>query len=183
GAPKVTEEEIARGLDAAKPYITDLCRLQDELVTALGGRKAAIPYVEQVDYSPEIYAAVAEAGEARLAEVMQIADKSERLLAESADREEILAAVLPRFEDDPQAEKQVRNAVRSLTKAVVRRRIVNEGVRIDGRGTAELRPLSATVGILPTAHGSAIFERGETQVFSITTLGMTRMDQMIDGIS
>ncbi len=181
GSAKVTEEEIARGLDAAKPFIKDLCRVQDELVGLLG-RKPTVSYVEQLDYTADIYAAVKAAGEARLTEIMQIADKATRGAAEDEAKKDILATVVPQFEGQPGSEKQIRQAIRSVTKAVVRRRVVNEGVRIDGRGTADLRPVSATVGLLPTAHGSGLFERGETQVMNVATLGMTRMDQMIDGI-
>ena len=78
---------------------------------------------------------------------------------------------------------EVKKALRSLQKEVVRSRIVNEGVRIDGRGIADIRPLSAEVGIIPTAHGTGLFQRGETQVLSVTTLGMPRMEQMLDTIT
>ena len=78
------------------------------------------------------------------------------------------------------ANKQIKAAFRSLTKAIVRKRIVEEGVRIDGRGTRDIRPLSAEVGVLPSAHGSGLFQRGETQVLNVTTLGMPRMEQMLD---
>ena len=80
-------------------------------------------------------------------------------------------------------EKEIKEAVRSLTKKLVRRRIVDEGVRIDGRGVADLRPVSAEVGVLPTAHGSGLFQRGETQVMNVCTLAMPRMNQLIDTLS
>ena len=90
----------------------------------------------------------------------------------------------PRFaDDDRDADTHLRAAIRSATKEAVRSRIVNEGLRIDGRGTTDLRPLAAEVGLVPTAHGSGLFERGETQALTIATLGMGRMDQMIDGIT
>ncbi len=89
----------------------------------------------------------------------------------------------PRFDDVDNSTKLLKAAIRSLTKELVRHRIVADGLRIDGRGTADLRPLSAEVGVVPTAHGSGLFQRGETQVLNVTTLGMQRMDQMIDGIS
>ena len=104
--------------------------------------------------------------------------------AEGALRDETLAAVAAQFggEDDAGVTKQLKAAFRSLSKNVVRRRIVQDGFRIDGRGTADLRPLSSEVGVVPRVHGSGLFQRGETQVLNITTLGMKRMDQMIDGI-
>ena len=80
-------------------------------------------------------------------------------------------------------EKEIKEAVRSLTKKLVRKRIVDEGVRIDGRGVADLRPVSAEVGVLPTAHGSGLFQRGETQVLNVCTLAMPRMNQLIDTLS
>ena len=82
----------------------------------------------------------------------------------------------------PDREREIKAAVRSLTKKLVRARIVDEGVRIDGRGTADIRPLSAEIDLFPTAHGSALFQRGETQVLNVTTLGMPRMDQLLDTI-
>ncbi len=112
---------------------------------------------------------------------MAIADKAERGDAESALRDEVLASVLADL-GDAANEKQLKAAFRSLSKTIVRRRIVEDGVRIDGRGPTDLRPLSAEVGVLPKVHGSGLFQRGETQVLNVTTLGMKRMDQMIDGI-
>src|SRR5207253_4825657 len=84
--------------------------------------------------------------------------------------------------EDPDREKEIKAAVRSLTKELVRRRIVDEGKRMDGRGATDLRPLSAEVGIVPTAHGTGLFQRGETQVLTVTSLGMPRMAQMLDTI-
>ncbi|MEE1523027.1 MAG: polyribonucleotide nucleotidyltransferase, partial [Acidimicrobiales bacterium] len=89
---------------------------------------------------------------------------------------------LPQFAEVDDADSQIKGAIRSVTKDVVRARIVSDGVRIDGRGTVDLRPLSSDVAVIPTAHGSGLFQRGETQVLNFTTLGTGRMDQMIDGI-
>ncbi len=184
GAPKVDEAVLADGLEQAKIYIREAVALQLELVEANGGRKEFMDYPVQVDYTDEQYAAVSEAAEARMIEVMGIADKAERGEAESALRDEVLSTLHARFagDDDALATKQLKAAFRSLSKAVVRRRIVEDGFRIDGRGTSDLRPLSAEVGVLPRVHGSGLFQRGETQVLNITTLGMKRMDQLIDGI-
>ncbi|HEX7275750.1 MAG TPA: polyribonucleotide nucleotidyltransferase, partial [Acidimicrobiales bacterium] len=79
-------------------------------------------------------------------------------------------------------DKEIKAAVRSLQKKIVRRRIVEDGIRIDGRGPADIRPLSSEIGLIPTAHGSGLFQRGETQVLSVATLGMPRMEQMLDTI-
>jgi polyribonucleotide nucleotidyltransferase len=181
GAPKVDEAVLASGLDAAKVWINESIDTQKELVAAAGS-KPTMDFQLQVDYSPEIKAAVEAAGLDKLSQTQTIADKAERDAAEAAAREEIVEAVSPQFADLPNAEKQIKAAVRAVTKAVVRKRIVDEGVRIDGRGTTDIRSLSSEVGVIPTAHGSGLFQRGETQVLNFTTLGMKRMDQMIDGL-
>ena len=184
GAPKVDEGVLADGLEQAKIYIKEAVALQLQLVEANGGRKPFMDFPVQVDYTEEQYAAVAEAAEARMVDVMGIADKAERGEAEGALRDEVLASLTERFagDDEKAATKQLKAAFRSLSKNVVRRRIVEDGFRIDGRGTSDLRPLSSEVGVVPRVHGSGLFQRGETQVLNITTLGMKRMDQLIDGI-
>ena len=183
GAPKVDEAVLAEGLEASKQWIKEAIALQQELIDAVGGKPEVMEFSVTTDHSDEIFAAVEAAGRDQVVATQQIADKTERGEAESAAKAAIIEAVLPQFADVDDAEKQIKAAVRSLTKAVVRKRIVDEGVRIDGRGTADLRPLSAEVDVLPTAHGSGLFQRGETQVLNVTTLGMKRMDQMVDGIA
>jgi polyribonucleotide nucleotidyltransferase len=181
GAPKVDEAALAAGLEASKKWIREVVDLQLELKEKVGA-VPTIEYKAQVDYADDIYAAVETAGAARLAATQQIADKTERQTSEGVVRAELLAELLPRFEQQADAEKQLKAAIRSITKKVVRKRIVEEGIRIDGRGVRDIRPLSSEVGVIPTAHGSGLFQRGETQVLNIATLGMQRMDQMIDGI-
>ncbi|MFW2380653.1 MAG: polyribonucleotide nucleotidyltransferase [Acidimicrobiales bacterium] len=183
GAPRVDEAALATALAESEQYIKEAIALQNELVEATGGRKEFFEFDAQVDYTDEQMEAVKAFVGDRMVEVQSIGDKGERGDAESQLRDDVLAELLPRFEaDNPIAAKQITAAVRSLSKEVVRSRIVNEGARIDGRGTSDLRPLSAEVGVLPRVHGSALFQRGETQVLNVTTLGMGRMDQMIDGI-
>lgn len=182
GAPKVTEAVLASGLDAAKAWIRQSIEMQLELLEQLGGPRPTMDYPAQVDYSDEIRAAVEEVGADKLAASQAIADKAERTAAEAAARDEILAALAGRFDDVDNADKQIRAAVRAVTKQTVRSRIVNDGVRIDGRGTADLRPLASEVDLLPKVHGSGLFQRGETQVLNVTTLAMTRMEQMIDAL-
>ncbi len=181
-APKVTEEALAQGLEAAKPHIKNMIKMQLDLIAESGGPKPTMAFSEQVDYSDEVYAAVAGAASERMAPVISISGKAERDAAEGEIRSAVVSELLPRFSDLRDAEKQIKAAARSLTKNLVRKRIVNEGLRIDGRGPRDLRPLSSEVGVLPTVHGSGYFQRGETQVVNITTLGVRRMDQMIDGI-
>jgi len=186
GAPKVTEEVIAQGLEASKQWIGASIDLQNELRAAVvlaHGEIEPIAYEPNVDYSPEEYAAVEAEAKTATAEAMTVADKTAR--NERLDRilEGLLLALVGTPEaPGPLAERAgvVKKAFRSLQKAVVRTRIVNEGVRIDGRGTTDIRPLSAEVGLLEAVHGSGLFQRGETQVLSVTTLGMARMEQIVD---
>jgi polyribonucleotide nucleotidyltransferase len=171
-----TEEVVAEGLVAAKRWIRESIELQRELVAGVG----AIPSFEWEpvkDYSDEILQAVEEAARERLQVANAIADKQERTASVEAVNDEVVAELAERF---PESEKQVRAALRSVLKAVVRERIVKEGVRIDGRDVRTIRPLTAEVGLIPTAHGSGLFQRGETQVLNICTLGMPRMNQQLD---
>jgi polyribonucleotide nucleotidyltransferase len=178
GAPRVTEEVIADGLESAKAQIRDSVELQKRLVAEAGSRPP-LAYERQVDYGEDVAARVAEVGRSSIEKVTTITAKAEREAALAEVTATIGAQLAEQFEG---REKEVRAAVRSLTKQLVRERIANSGVRMDGRGPSDIRPLSARVGIIPTAHGSGLFQRGETQVLNITTLGMPRMDQLLDTI-
>ena len=181
GAPKVDEAVLAGGLDFSKQFIREVIELQQELVDAVGAPEI-MPFEVTVDYTEEIRAAVEAAGRERIAETQTIAVKADRGVAEAAVKAALREELLPQFADVDNADRQIGAAIRSVTKDVVRARIVSDGLRIDGRGTGDLRPLSAEVGVIATAHGSGLFQRGETQVLNFTTLGTGRMDQMIDGI-
>ncbi|MCT1955764.1 MULTISPECIES: polyribonucleotide nucleotidyltransferase [Dermabacter] len=178
GAVAPTEEVVAQGLEAAKVYIRTLCEAQKELAA-----KAAKPVREFplfLDYQDDAYELVADAATDRLREVMSIAGKQEREEA----TETLLAQVKEELADKlDEREKEITGAFRALTKKVVREKILTEGVRIDGRGLRDIRQLSAEVEVLPRVHGSAIFERGETQILGVTTLNMLKMEQQIDGLS
>ena len=115
-----------------------------------------------------------------LAKALTIAGKHER--EAETDRVKALAKekLAEQFEG---REKEISAAFRSLTKKLVRERIIRDGVRIDGRGLTDIRPLSAETHVLPRVHGSALFERGETQILGVTTLNMLRMEQMIDTLN
>ncbi|HZQ58643.1 MAG TPA: polyribonucleotide nucleotidyltransferase [Acidimicrobiales bacterium] len=179
GAPKVTEEVIAQGLEASKQWIRESIELQRELVAKVGVPEP-LPWAPQVDYAPEVFARVEAVGAKRIDAAQRIADKHERNAATDEATVAIIAELAPEFAGGREGE--IKSAVRSLTKKIVRKRIVEEGVRIDGRGPADIRPLAAEAGIVTTAHGSGLFQRGETQVLNITTLGMPRMEQMLDTI-
>ncbi len=178
GAPKVTEEVIAQGLEAAKTWIRESIDAQNELVAKFG-QKPPVPYERQVDYGDDVFARVTEVGTDRIAEASAISSKAERNLATDAAITAIKGDLAAEFEG---RDKEIKGAVKALQKKIVRKRIVEEGMRIDGRGPTDIRPLSAEIGLIPTAHGSGLFQRGETQVLSVATLGMPRMEQMLDTI-
>jgi polyribonucleotide nucleotidyltransferase len=178
GSPKVTEERIAEGLESAKTWIRESIELQRRLV-AEAGVHAPISFVPQVDYGDDVAARVAEIGTERVDKVTVITAKAEREAATDEVTKAIVEELAGEFEGRG---AEIKAAVRSLTKKLVRQRIAATKVRMDGRGPEDLRPVSAAVGIIPTAHGSGLFQRGETQVLNVTTLGMPRMDQMLDTI-
>ena len=178
GRPAPTEDIIAQGLEAAKPAIKALCEAQVELANQLPKAVKAFPVFR--DYEDDVYAAVAEAATERLQGVMSISGKHERETSTETLLAAIRAEVGPRFEG---REKEVTGAFRSLTKAVVRRKTLTEGVRIDGRGTRDIRTLSAEVGVIPRVHGSALFMRGETLILGVSTLNMLDMEQKLDTLA
>jgi polyribonucleotide nucleotidyltransferase len=178
GAPFVTEEAIAQGLEEAKKSIKDSIDAQRRLVEEFGARPP-LEWTPVVDYQDDVYARVEAVGTDRLREVAQIAGKAEREAAEREAKAAIVEELAGEFEG---REKELGGAIKALLKKLIRGRIVNEGVRIDGRGPADIRSLSAEVGVLDTAHGSALFQRGETQVLNVLTLGMPKMDQLLDNL-
>ena len=181
GAVAPTEETVAEGLEAAKPFIRVLCEAQQRLAAevASDGAKAA-EYPVFVDYAEDVYEAVAREVSEELATTLTIAGKHER--EAETDRVKALAQakLAEQFEG---REKEISAAFRALTKKLVRERIISEGLRIDGRGLTDIRPLAAMTHVLPRVHGSALFERGETQILGVTTLNMLRMEQMIDTLN
>ncbi len=178
GAPAPTEEVVASGLEAAKPHIAELCRAQAELAAAAA--KPAVEFPVFIDHGDDVYAAVEQQVGADLSDALRIAGKQDREATLDSIKERAKELVGPQFEG---REKEVSAAVRTLTKKLVRQRILRERVRIDGRGPADIRPLSAETHILPRVHGSALFERGETQIMGVTTLNMLRLEQTLDTLS
>jgi polyribonucleotide nucleotidyltransferase len=181
GAPKVTEAVIAGGLEAAKTWIAESLALQNELVAKVG-RKPAIVWENQIDYSDEVAAAVKAAAEAKLIPANQITDKTERNAANDAIKADVVAELCGEGGAFEGQSRQVKSAFKELTKAIIRQRVIDEGIRMDGRGVTDLRPVSAQVGLIPTAHGTGLFQRGETQVLNVLTLGLPKMDQMLDTV-
>jgi polyribonucleotide nucleotidyltransferase len=179
GGAMPTEEVVAEGLEAAKQYIRELCDLQNEFLKTAAKPVREFPTFPE--YGEDLYTRVEELAKSDLSDALQIAVKADR--EEKTDEiKQRLLETMGLEEAWVGREKEFSAAFRSLTKKLVRQRIVREGLRIDGRKADEIRPLSAEVNLLPRAHGSGLFQRGETQVLSISTLGMVRMEQMIDTI-
>ncbi|GAA4392588.1 polyribonucleotide nucleotidyltransferase [Tsukamurella soli] len=177
GAQAPTEAVVAQGLEAAKPFIAVLCEAQREL--AAGAAKPTGEFPLFPAYQDDVFAAVEAAAAGKLDTVLSIAGKQEREEATDALKREVLEALAPNFEG---REGEIGAAFRSLTKKLVRGRILTDHFRIDGRGITDIRALSAEIGVVPRAHGSALFERGETQILGVTTLDMVKMAQQIDSL-
>jgi len=178
GAPAPTEEAVAEGLEAAKRAIHEQIDAQRAFVAEAGVTEQE--WAPRPLYGDDVYEIVSTFSAERLAEAI-VPDKAEReakLDALKAETREHLAAQLSEDEADHLGEFGA--AWKQVQKKVMRARVIKEGIRLDGRTPTEIRPLSAEVGVLKRAHGSALFSRGDTQVLNITTLGMLRMTQMID---
>ena len=183
GAPKVSEEVLAAGLEASKLWIREAINLQRELVRdwiAERGPIEIMPYETVLDYQDDVLARVEAVGMSALSEANALTTKAARAAALDAATASIQEQLSSEFEG---RSSEIKAAVKSLTKKLVRRRVVDEGVRIDGRTTTDLRALSAEIDLFPMTHGSALFQRGETQVVNVTTLGMPRMRQQLDTIT
>ena len=177
GAQAPTEAVVAQGLEAAKPFIAALCTAQQELADAAAKPTAEYPVFP--DYGDDVYYSVSSVATDELSAALTISGKNER----NTRTDEIKAEVLERLADTYAGrEKEVGAAFRALTKKLVRQRILSDHFRIDGRGITDIRALSAEVAVVPRAHGSALFERGETQILGVTTLDMVKMAQQINSL-
>ena len=178
GATVPTEEIVGQGLEAAKPFIKTLCEAQ--LALAKLAAKPTGEFPVYLDYQDDIYTVVEKAAKDELAKALTIAGKQER----ESKLDEINQAVTEKITADfPERIKEISAALRSVTKKLVRQRVLREKIRIDGRGLRDIRALTAEVEVIPRVHGSAIFERGETQILGITTLNMLKMEQQLDTLS
>ncbi|MGI8679835.1 MAG: polyribonucleotide nucleotidyltransferase [Jatrophihabitans sp.] len=178
GATRPTEEVVAEGLEAAKPFIAELCRAQAEL--AASAAKPVQEFPVFLDYTDEVFEAVSSEISAEVAGALAIGDKQERELKLDELKEQVKDTLGQRFED---RFNEISPAFRALNKKLVRQRILRDKVRIDGRGLADIRTLSAEVEVIPRVHGSALFQRGETQILGVTTLNMLGLEQKLDTLS
>jgi polyribonucleotide nucleotidyltransferase len=178
GQSAPTEEVVAEGLEASKKFIKIMCEAQIALAKVAAKPTAEFPVF--LDYQDDVYAAVEAASKEKLAKALTIAGKQEREEELSSINAAVTESLAPSFEG---REKEISAALRSMTKKLVRLRVLRDKVRIDGRGLKDIRPLSAEVEVVPRVHGSALFERGETQILGITTLNMLKMEQQLDTLS
>lgn len=182
GAPAPQEATVAEGLEAAKPFIKTLCEAQAGLAERAAKEKQEFPLFPA--YTDEVYAAVEKKAAKKLSQLLTIPGKQERDDATNEYMEAVEAELFDRFDDeDVDASKQIRNAYNALMKAIVREKILTEGFRIDGRSVTDIRDLAVEVDLVPRAHGSSLFERGETQILGVTTLDMLKMEQQIDSLT
>ncbi|RUP05282.1 MAG: polyribonucleotide nucleotidyltransferase [Mycobacterium sp.] len=177
GAQAPTETVVAEGLEAAKPFIAALCTAQQELAEAAA--KDTRDYPTFPDYEDDVYYSVASVATDELTEALSIGGKAERDKRTDELKTQVVERLAGTYEG---REKEIGAAFRSLTKKLVRQRILTDHFRIDGRGITDIRALSAEVAVVPRAHGSALFERGETQILGVTTLDMVKMAQQIDSL-
>ena len=183
GAPAPQEATVAEGLEAAKPFIKTLCEAQNGLAERAAKETQEFPLFPA--YGDDVFAAVEKVAAKKLEKLLTIPGKQERDDATNEYMEQVEEKLLDQFEDleEADASKQIRGAYNALMKQIVRQKILSEGFRIDGRGVTDIRDLSVEVDLVPRAHGSSLFERGETQILGVTTLDMLKMEQQIDSLT
>jgi polyribonucleotide nucleotidyltransferase len=179
GAVAPTEEVVAQGLEAAKRAIAELIDFQLEFLSQLDVKPK--PFEPRPLYEPDTWGIVEAYARERL-EAAIVTDKQERETPLAEIKELLKGHLLETWGPEVFAVRQaeISPAWKDLQKKVMRARVIEHGVRLDGRGPKDIRPLHAEIGFVPRAHGSSLFERGDTQVLNVTTLGMLRMTQMID---
>jgi len=178
GAQAPTEQVVAQGLEAAKPFIAQLCAAQQQVADVAAKPTSEFPVFPA--YGPDVLDAVSGAVTDELSAALTIADKQDRETELDRVRDLANDKVAAQFAG---REKEIGAALRSLTKKLVRTRVLRDGVRIDGRGLTDIRQLSAAAHVLPRVHGSALFERGETQILGVTTLNMLGLEQKLDTLA
>ncbi|HVL51030.1 MAG TPA: polyribonucleotide nucleotidyltransferase [Actinomycetota bacterium] len=179
GAPEITEAVVADGLEFSKDAILASLDMQDELVAKAGVKEQRKKFIIATEVEEDVYSKVSAAAEADILKAISIADKEEREITLEEIGTKVKEDLATEFADRA---GEVKAAIRKLTKTLIRNRIVNDGVRIDGRGLTDIREISAEVGLIPRVHGTGLFNRGQTQVLSTVTLGMLKMEQQLDDL-
>ena len=185
GVAKVTEEELAKALEFSKEWVKAAIDVQEELVKAHVKQNGEIKireYSPSVDYTPEVFAKIEKTYSKQITAALDNDSKEQRDTDLKAVLADIIAAEVS--EDSEAAlESQIKKAYSSLQKKLMRAKIVNDNVRMDGRKLDEIRELSAEVSVLKSAHGTGLFQRGDTQVLSVATLAMPNMKQTLDTLA
>ena len=177
GSTAPSESIVADGIDLSKEYIAKLIEAQKELVSKRDIPIVDWPIVE--DYSEELKTKITDEYSDKVDSITALTDRSERSEKQSELQEEVIEKFLDEEIDNTKA---IKLAFKSLVKSTVRNRVLTGGPRLDGRTPTDIRNISSEIDLLPTVHGSSLFLRGETQVLNVTTLGMSRLEQMLDTI-
>ncbi|MGG0643703.1 polyribonucleotide nucleotidyltransferase [Sporosarcina gallistercoris] len=178
GAKEVSEDIMLEAIIFGHEEIKKLIAFQEKIIAEVGKDKMEI---ELFELDQDLVATIKESCNSDLVQAIQTEEKHAREEAITAVKNEVIS----RYEEseaDDATMKQVRNVLEKLVKDEVRRLITDEKIRPDGRGLEEIRPLSSETGILPRAHGSGLFTRGQTQALSVCTLGALGEVQIIDGL-
>ena len=180
GALELSEDEMVEAIMFGKEHLKTLIEAQEELI-----KKAAKPKREYIpiDVSEELVAKIEELSADELAEAVNIKEKKKRNSTIEAIFNKVKEKIVEEFEGEDYIEEKTKAAFEDVVKNIVRAKIINTGIRIDGRGLDEIRPITCEVGVLPRAHGSAVFTRGETQALVATTLGSREDAQIVDDVS
>ena len=177
GSAAPSENIVADGIDMSKEFISKLIEAQKELVAKRDVPEIDWPIIE--DYSEELKSQISEAFGSDIETAMAITDRADRSKKQSELQEQAVEKFLDEEDDNTKA---IKLAFKSIVKNTVRDRVLSGGARLDGRTPTDIRNISAEINLLPTVHGSSLFLRGETQVLNVTTLGMSRLEQMLDTI-
>ena len=177
GSAAPSENIVADGIDMSKEFISKLIEAQKELVAKRDVPEIDWPIIE--DYSEELKSQISETFGSDIEAAMAITDRAERSEKQSELQEQAVEKFLDEEDDNTKA---IKLAFKSIIKNTVRDRVLSGGSRLDGRTPTDIRNISAEINLLPTVHGSSLFLRGETQVLNVTTLGMSRLEQMLDTI-
>ena len=177
GSAAPSENIVADGIDMSKEFIAKLIEAQKELVAQRDVPEIDWPIVE--DYSEELKSQISDAFGSEIETAVALTDRSERSEKQSELEELAVEKFLDEEDDNTKA---IKLAFKSIVKNTVRDRVLSGGARLDGRTPTDIRNISAEINLLPTVHGSSLFLRGETQVLNVTTLGMSRLEQMLDTI-
>ncbi len=177
GADFVPEDDILAAIEFAHVSMKDVLELQERIIAEVGRAKLELSG-EEIDEG--LVAKVKGLASEKISAALDIRSKQERYQRLKEITEEVIDGLAPEAED---REKEIGDILEDIKSRLLRDKVIDSGVRIDGRGTQDIRPISCEVGVLPRTHGSALFTRGETQAMVVSTLGTSEDEQKIDALS